>query len=154
MDTPRLDCARGTTVRKVVIRFMLLRLSSEPGSFGGGKVTELSEFAKSSRELTQVIPGTFEDRVKRHDMYYLMVSVIEFDWGSSDELVQSEYMGAPRNRNEQKVMLNLLKFQYEKFGFSWKEHDSKLYRGFEVMDGDRSIAMITAFKAKEEVENG
>lgn len=31
MDAPRLDCARGTTVRKVVIRFMLLRLSSEHG---------------------------------------------------------------------------------------------------------------------------
>lgn len=117
-------------------------------------MTELSKFAKSSRELTQVIPGTFEDMVKRHDMYYLMVSVIEFDWGPSDELVQSEYMGAPRNRNEQKVMLNLIKFQYEKFGLSWKEHDSRLYRGIEVMDGDRSIATITAFKAKEEIENG
>lgn len=31
MDAPRFDYARGTTVRKVVIRFMLLRLSSEHG---------------------------------------------------------------------------------------------------------------------------
>lgn len=117
-------------------------------------MTELSKFAKSSRELTQVIPGTFEYMVERHDMYYLMVSVIEFDWGPGDELVQSEYMGAPRNRNEQKVMLNLIKFQYEKFGLSCKEHERPMCRIIDVMDGDRSIAMITAFKAKEEIENG
>ncbi len=31
MDAPRFGCARRTTIRKVVIRFMLLRLSSEHG---------------------------------------------------------------------------------------------------------------------------
>lgn len=112
-------------------------------------MTELGQFSKSSVQLERVVPRTFQKMVEREEAYSLMVSVIEFNQEPGNDLIRREYLGFPQTRNEQKVMLNLIRYEYESYDYTWIEHNESLYRSFEVMNYSQSIAIVTAFKAKE-----